>query len=60
MQLQGAISSQEKESHKSCLEMCATDKCKATCGGAASAQQKVIASDHVYFLVIEYCIPVPE
>lgn len=32
MALQGAMASQEKDSHKTCVEMCTTAKCKTACG----------------------------
>lgn len=49
--LQGAVASQEKDSHKTCLQMCTTEKCKSSCGQAkvSSAKAKVgsIVSTHV-------------
>uniref|UniRef100_A0A7S0Y288 Uncharacterized protein n=1 Tax=Hemiselmis andersenii TaxID=464988 RepID=A0A7S0Y288_HEMAN len=41
--LKGALKSQRKESHKECVEMCASDKCRAACGGSkapAASQAK--------------------
>eukprot|EP00283_Hemiselmis_rufescens_P002220 CAMPEP_0173418858 /NCGR_PEP_ID=MMETSP1357-20121228/884_1 /TAXON_ID=77926 /ORGANISM="Hemiselmis rufescens, Strain PCC563" /LENGTH=245 /DNA_ID=CAMNT_0014381405 /DNA_START=62 /DNA_END=799 /DNA_ORIENTATION=+ len=35
--LKGALHSQKKESHKECVEMCASDKCRAACGGGGKS-----------------------
>jgi hypothetical protein len=38
--LKSAMASQEHESHKTCLEMCTTEKCKTACGAAKGAASK--------------------